>query len=226
MRDENKYVKAAAYKNIGAFIHTLKGRKIDPKLLEAYKKMATSEVDNISSDNDILFACAYNFSAVLDAMGSDSWSLLTSTYSRLINSSDKRIKRTLAASLHSVSRIIGDKRTKQHLFPVLGKFINDPSEEIKVAAIWNLSGILGVLGEEEREEMADVFMTLQNNQKKWRIKEAIAAQITSLAEVFTLHTIFGYLVPMAFKLCSDDVDCVRVIAASHVGGILKRFMSE
>lgn len=36
---------------------------------------------------------------------------------------------------------------------------------------------------------------------------------------------FTYLVPMAFKLCSDIVSCVREEAACQIGSIVKKFQS-
>lgn len=62
--------------------------------------MSTNEVDSISTDNDIVYSCAYNFPAILDAIGSSKWSQLTQTYSKLLKVNDKKIKRTLASSLH------------------------------------------------------------------------------------------------------------------------------
>ena len=100
MKDKNKLVKAAAYKKLGAYIHSLKGGAINPIFIEAYNKMATGELDSISTNNDIIYSCAYNFPAVLDAIGPSKWSQLTATYSKLLKSSDKKVRRTLAASLH------------------------------------------------------------------------------------------------------------------------------
>lgn len=62
--------------------------------------MATTELEGISHDNDIIYSCAYNFPAVLDALGSTKWSQLTGTYSKLLKIPDKKVKRTLASSLH------------------------------------------------------------------------------------------------------------------------------
>jgi serine/threonine-protein phosphatase 4 regulatory subunit 1 len=83
-----------------------------------------------------------------------------------------------------------------------------------------------VLNPERREELADIFIILQNDQKKWRIRECIATQISKLAEIFSIQTVFTYLVPMSFKLCSDIVSCVREEAAIQIGDIFQKFTSE
>ena len=64
-------------------------------------------MNDISSDNDILFACAYNFPAVFDALGKGKWQLLLPVYTKLLKVQDKKIKKTIASSLHEISKILG-----------------------------------------------------------------------------------------------------------------------
>lgn len=37
--------------------------------------MADNDVNNIGKENEILFSCAYNFPAVLDAIGKERWEI-------------------------------------------------------------------------------------------------------------------------------------------------------
>ena len=69
-------------------------------------------------------------------------------------------------------------------------------------------------------------MVLQNDQKKWRIRECIAGQLTSLAEIYSLQTVFSYLIPITFKFCSDPVSIVRTEAAKQIGNLIKKFNSS
>lgn len=62
--------------------------------------MTSNDLNDISTDNDILYACAYNFPAVLDALGKARWNLLNPVYVKLLKIQDKKIKKTLASSLH------------------------------------------------------------------------------------------------------------------------------
>jgi hypothetical protein len=41
---------------------------------------------------------------------------------------DKKIKKTIASSLHEISKILGEKGTKDHLFAILDKFLKDPMD--------------------------------------------------------------------------------------------------
>ena len=62
--------------------------------------MTSNDLNEISTDNDILYACAYNFPAVFDALGKNRWHSLLPIYSKLLKVQDKRVKKTIASSLH------------------------------------------------------------------------------------------------------------------------------
>ena len=73
LKDSNKWVRVSAYKNLGRFIYTLKGLKINEKLVIEFCKMADNEINSIGKDNEIIYSCAYNFPAVLNAIGKERW---------------------------------------------------------------------------------------------------------------------------------------------------------
>ena len=73
LKDSNKWVRISAYKSLGKFIHTLKGRKVHEKLIIEYSKMIDSDINSLGKDNQIIYNCAYNFPAVLDALGPTRW---------------------------------------------------------------------------------------------------------------------------------------------------------
>lgn len=76
----------------------------------------------------MFYLCAYNFPAVLDAVGIVKWDYLFTSYQKLLKIQDKKIKKTLASSLHEIAKIIGQKNTKQQLFNVLDSFLKDNSK--------------------------------------------------------------------------------------------------
>lgn len=53
LKDSSKWVKVAAYKNLGPFIATLMGRRINEKLIESYLAMAESSVNGLSQENEV-----------------------------------------------------------------------------------------------------------------------------------------------------------------------------
>lgn len=85
IKDNNKWVKLAAYKCLGPFISSLSGMKISEKLFEAYCQMASSSVNNLSSDNnEIMSACSFYFPAVVAALGPKKWPSLSKMFHILI----------------------------------------------------------------------------------------------------------------------------------------------
>jgi hypothetical protein len=71
---------------------------------------------------------------------------------------DKKIKKTLANSLHEIARIVGEQHTRNYLFNILDTFLKDSSntayyvdDEIKLGAIQHLSEIIQILDEHKRE---------------------------------------------------------------------------
>ena len=73
LKDTNKWVKISAYKSLGPFIHTMKGLKMNERLLIEFSRMVDNDVNSIGKDNQIFYSCAYNFPAVLDAVGKERW---------------------------------------------------------------------------------------------------------------------------------------------------------
>lgn len=51
LKDPNKWVRISAYKNLGAFIHQLKGLKFNSELLRQFTRMADNDVNSLSKEN-------------------------------------------------------------------------------------------------------------------------------------------------------------------------------
>lgn len=78
----------------------------------------------------------------------------------------------------------------------------------------------------KRDNFVDVFLILQKDPKKWRIRELLAKQIDQLAKMFNAETMFFYIMPISFKLCNDTVAIVREEAAKKVHSILLEIARE
>ena len=59
--------------------------------------------------------------------------------------------------------------------------------------------------------------------KKWRIREIIAGQLRILSSLFTEETTIRIIIPISFKLCKDDVACVRIRANSEIHSVLENW---
>eukprot|EP01016_Furgasonia_blochmanni_P018633 TRINITY_DN2109_c0_g1_i3.p1 TRINITY_DN2109_c0_g1~~TRINITY_DN2109_c0_g1_i3.p1 ORF type:complete len:508 (-),score=98.30 TRINITY_DN2109_c0_g1_i3:695-2218(-) len=215
LRDTSRWVKISAYKNLGPFIATLHGQQIQEKLVEHYCQMTDNSINSLSNENEIILACSYNFPAVLQTLGPARWNVLGKTFSQLLKSNEK-VKRPLACSLHEIARILGPDRAERELTSLLETFLRDNNDDIKYGAIKNLANFLKVFDLEKREHYVEIFVQLQKDQKKWRIRELIARQIHILAEIFSKETIFRMILPISIKLCNDIVSIVREEASKQI----------
>ena len=99
---------------------------------------------------------------------------MSKLFQQLLKNTDKRIKKPLACSLHELAHILGPQRSEKELLSVLDLILKDANDEIKFGMIQNLWKFIRVFEQERRENLLDVFVLLQRDQKKWRIRELIA----------------------------------------------------
>ena len=126
-------------------------------------------------------------------------------FNRLLKFLDKDVRLPLAFSLHEIGKIIGADQTKQYLFPCLDNILKDGSDQLKLGSISHLSEFVELFNSEVRENLIDVFLVLQKDPRKWRIRHSIASQIGNLSKIYSPQVVFQYIVPIAFKLCCDPV---------------------
>ena len=60
LKDENKWVKIAAYKNLGPFIASLDSSTISEKLFEHYYSMVENNIKNISTENEVYLSLSWH----------------------------------------------------------------------------------------------------------------------------------------------------------------------
>lgn len=61
-----------------------------------------------------------------------------------------------------------------------------------------------------------MFLVLQKDPKKWRIRYQIANQLNTLSKIYETETVFKYIFPISLKLCNDNVNEVRFKAAKQM----------
>jgi serine/threonine-protein phosphatase 4 regulatory subunit 1 len=80
--------------------------------------MANPDLSSMG-DGEISFSCAYNLPALLYTFGKTLWPKLLDVYIKLVRLPDKRVKRSLASSIHELATMLGPDITESHLLPVL-----------------------------------------------------------------------------------------------------------
>ena len=51
LKDNNKWVRLSAYKNLGKFIYTLKGLNLNERLVQEFCRMTDNDVNSIGREN-------------------------------------------------------------------------------------------------------------------------------------------------------------------------------
>ncbi|CAD8183033.1 unnamed protein product [Paramecium pentaurelia] len=230
--DQNKWVKQHAYKQLGKYISIItRSENINDKLLEFYLKMNDSDIRELGIDNEIVIECALYFPAVLQVYTDKKWPQLSKLFMKLINHKDKvqidnislRVKKPLACSIHVLAKLLGPQLAYQELLKVLEQLLQDPNDEIKHGAVENLGLFFDAIEESKRASLIDILLIIQKDQKKWRIRELIAKQISHLAQVFDVETVFSIILPVSTKLCNDNVYAVRKAAAKQIFELYDKF---
>ena len=127
-QDNSRWVKEAACKEIGPFVIALNGREISTDLVACYIAMADSTKASNPQENESLFYCAYNFPAIILALGAEAWESMAGLHKKMCRDIQNRVRKSLANSIAEVAAIIGQENTERDLVPVYESFLRDESE--------------------------------------------------------------------------------------------------
>lgn len=130
MQDKSKKVKTNSFKHLGKFLETLKDLEINHDFLQLY-----TEIGMRTKTKDILYYWAYNIPGILYILKVECWPVLEELYMRLAKSSDPRIKKTLAYSIHEIAKLIGQKQTEEILIKILHQYLRDGLKEVRAGII-------------------------------------------------------------------------------------------
>ncbi|KAJ2118026.1 hypothetical protein IW146_000226 [Coemansia sp. RSA 922] len=168
---------------------------------------------------DILYQCAYNFPALLAAVGCSSgsgsaWERLRDVYMQLGKTEHADARQTLACSLHEVARMVqGQTAAAADLESVLCLFLID-APLIKMGAIRRLGDTLTWLPAPSRARCLPMIMQVfKHDGSQWRTRELMATQLVHLCHLFAPAVVVGSLLPQAVEWAHDPVAGVRAAVA-------------
>lgn len=107
-----------------------------------------------AADNEVPFYCAYNLPAVLITCGPAKWEKLRNLYISLTKDSRWKVRRTLAFSLHEVSKIVGPEIAEDELYSILFDFMKDVPD-VREGVSVNLPKFIETLKPEQRESFVE-----------------------------------------------------------------------
>jgi len=207
---------------IGQFIYSLKGNVIPGFLIELYTSLADGKS---TTDDDLIYHCAYTFPAVLLSVGVKEWPTLRNTYKNLMKKSTPQIKTTMAASIHEIAKIVGKDITAEELDPYVKAYLNDKST-LKLC-LAHLHELLEVLNETQRRGYLEIVQQIiEKSNYNWRLKEIFASNAGAYSKLFDIHTVYKNILPIMQNLIQDTVVQVRVAACKEFANVTTILKSE
>ncbi|KAJ2078563.1 hypothetical protein H4R24_004387 [Coemansia sp. RSA 988] len=190
---------------------------------------------------DILYHSAFNFPALLAALGPQGWDRLRDVYMQLSKTEHYEARQTLACSLHEVARILAantafslaaSARLASNRISANGAQSSNPMSshsadlesvlclflidgvEIKMGALGHLGDTLTWLTPASRVRCLPMIMQVfRHDGKQWRTRELMALQLVKLCHLFPASIVVNSLLPQAVQWAHDPVAGVRAAVA-------------
>jgi len=208
VKDSSRWVRSAAFRELGPLIATYEGQGVPDTLLGFYTSMVGDEQDSRFGDSDNVMHAAFNFPAVLVTLGKERWDDVSEVYFSLVKDVQSKVRRSLSFSLHVVAEILGTEMTEKLLLSTF-EFYTKDLDDVKVGVLTHYSHFLSVLTAETRIKYLYLLHEGVAKKNNWRFRKLIGDQIGSLASLYPADVVQSEIVPIALELFRDPVVCVR-----------------
>ena len=175
------------------------------------------------SDPERAMICAFNLPAVVVTLGAAQWTEIRSFHKALSQDKQSAVRRSLAASIAALAKIIGPQQAANDLSPIFEAFLFD-APDVREMAVQSAGDFLQVLDADASEQhLAKILQAISITALNvpWRLRERVALQLSGYAErharripdSVTAARPFYDLVHMLLK---DEVAAVREAAQKAV----------
>ncbi len=185
----------------------------------------TSAWGDTSTDLERPLVVAFNMPAVVLTLGRDRWPELREMHAELTQNNSAKVRRSLAASLHEIAKIIGPEAARADLLPVFDRFFLSQESEVRAAAIDHFDELVVCLPADDAQGklqlVKDHWTVLFS--RDWRLRERIAQLIEPLAKQLLVGDEDGNLVALMQLALSDPVASVRAAGTKSVPALYSIF---
>ncbi|TRM61890.1 hypothetical protein BD626DRAFT_433986 [Schizophyllum amplum] len=162
--------------------------------------------------------CAFNLPAVALTLGGARWGELRELYLHLADDCTTKVRRTLAASLGALARIVGPENSRQDLMVVWWDSIRCEEQEVRGKVIEALEAFVGALGTcTQRVEVVQSVLEVWNEGMltSWRERETVAKSLIEVTRAIGQEdpTLVRKLL---MKTLEDNVAAVRETAVDSL----------
>lgn len=213
--DSTRWVRVAAYQQLGPFIHTMPSASVNSMFLKIFTDMA---FQSEGGDSDFAEYCAFSFPAVAQVMGPERWRELDDAYATLLKDVQWKVRKTLAHSLHELAKIVGTDVAEKSLTNALDLFLKD-LDEVKLGVIANIDQFLSVLTPATRDKYVGPICAVPLDSENWRLRHAVAAKLGHVVKLVSPRIVGEEVVDLVMRLLDDsvmDVRCCTFFSAAAV----------
>ncbi|KAJ3541194.1 hypothetical protein NM688_g6121 [Phlebia brevispora] len=180
---------------------------------------------DIYEDPSRPLVCAFNYPAVALTVGRDRWPELRDLYQRLSHNPSFKVRRTLAASLGEMAKIIGPKYAKQDLLPVWWSSACSEEGEVRLKAMECVEVFMAQLAPQDRTEAirgleGEIWSVL----KGWRERSGVMSAMGALVKSDGVES--EVLRRLLKKGLVDSVAAVREAAISSLPSFVSAWSSR
>lgn len=158
--------------------------------------------------------CAFNFPAVILALGKKKWPEIRGYYLHLAQNTAMKVLRTLAASLGEVAAIIGSTNAEKDLMPIFLSSIRSDESEIRSKVIEAMPKFAQSLSVKRREALVAELPKVWSELKNWREREELARLLGDIASLVGNRV--DILADIMKQALRDEVAAVRDSAVLSV----------
>ena len=218
VHEEKIQVRNIAIEIFGEFISLIKKESSDDfsELLDFYVKTIT-ELSTLKKENrTIIQKCAYNFPAVLQFFGAESWPKLKPCFIKMATEKDEKIKMPLGAAMGEISKLLGSELTESDLLEYVDRFFKGSGQnsELKIKILTSLPDIIKNINSNKKNTYLEfIKYMIGNKDDKWRKRVTFCKIIGKFNGTYSDNIIYKRVFPIAINFCFDDVSYVRSISA-------------
>ena len=178
-------------------------------------------LESFYNDPSRPLVCAFNYPAVALTLGRNRWPELREAYLHIASDKSFRVRRTLAASLGELAKIIGAENAQRDLVGIWWDSIHSEEGDVRVKAVECVSDFVLMLGSDAG---ADIIRGLHaiwegGGFKSWRERHDIAKALMSFASSPGGQSASSSVRGLLRKALEDSVAAVREAAITSVSSV-------
>ena len=179
--------------------------------------------------------CAYNFPAVLKAIGARRYALhLHGVLTSLVGDSNMHVRLSVAAGIHEVMIILGKERGLKYVKDLVVTLLSDEVDEVRVKAVSHINEILANLQVSHEESRTAAYNELfplivkmfGHLRSRWRPTWELLNSAASFGQYFGWELLVESLVPILFQLMSSGAYPARIKAGQVLCHYLRHIKSS